>query len=473
MKAVILAGGVGARLWPFSRTDFPKQFLHFQGEHSLLQKTFLRFLKLFRLDEIFVLTTSSYQDLVHKQLLEVNDGFLKEQILVEPLRRNTAPAIALAIKSLLERCIKPDECLLIAPSDQYISSEEVFLSLLQEAEQEAKKKKIVTFGVTPRAPETGYGYLKVDAQYGVSAVKVEAFIEKPSAEKAQEYFKSKQYLWNCGIFVFQIQHFLDNLKIYAPKIHDAIQESYDVVLTKYEEMPDISIDHAVMEKSTSVVVLPMDVFWTDLGNWDSIFEILPKCQNLNAKVGRVLAVDTKNSLIIGGRRLITSVGLEGMLVVDTDDAIFLGKRGESQKVGELMEALNNEGTKEHLEKEIYYRPWGYYSILESSVGYKVKKIIVNPGQKLSLQYHYHRKEHWLIVKGKARVTKDTNVLTLGPSDTIEINKQQVHRLENISKIESLEVIEIQIGSYLGEDDVVRLEDMYGRQSEACAYIETN
>lgn len=458
MKIVILAGGSGTRLWPVSRKAFPKQFLHFGDKHSLLQKTILRFPNP---ADILIVTGQEYYHLVKSQVMEIAPG-LEKQILVEPERKNTAPAIALAVKYLQEKMgMKDEECFLVSSSDHLISPVETFIAAARTAEKEAKKGKHVTFGIRPNKPETGYGYIK-SAGTGISPVL--KFVEKPDHETAKKYLLSGDYLWNSGIFVFQTGAFVKELYIHCPGVGKNLSLTFEELIQNFSDMPEISIDYALLEKSPSCTVIPLDVSWSDVGSWDSVYEMLDKDENQNAKIGNVLDIDTKNCLIVGEKRLISTVGIEDMLIIETEDALFLGKRGESQRVKNLVEELKKRSSRESEEHLTTHRPWGKYAILGEGERYKIKRIVVEPKQRLSLQRHYHRSEHWVVVQGTAKVTVDDKEMLLHENESVYIPKSAMHRLENPGKV-NLELIEVQVGEYVGEDDIVRFDDVYGRAVE--------
>ena len=461
MKVIILAGGKGTRLWPISRGSFPKQFLKLGDDHSLLQKCVKRFLPLIDPSGIVIVTSADYRHLVRNQLCDIDPCF-ENQIVVEPEARNTAPAIALGMKYLQEECgLLDDEVVVISSSDHLISPPEEFLKALNTAEEVAKQGYLVTFGVKPTHPETGYGYIKTMKTAGSMVCKAEAFIEKPSLEIAQEFLRSEDYLWNCGIFAFTPARFWSELENLAPQIAQLVDGSVQDMIERFAELPNISIDYAVMEKSSNIAVVPLTLSWSDIGSWDSVFDVLEKDHNQNVKIGNVFDVDTKNCLILGGKRLISTIGLEDMLIIETDDAILIGKKGESQKVKKLVEELKKQNRKESDEHLTMHRPWGSYTILEEGDRYKVKRIVVNPQQKLSLQLHYHRSEHWIVVKGTAKVMIGEEEKFLHENESTYVPKSTIHRLENPGKV-PLEMMEVQVGEYVGEDDIVRLEDVYGR-----------
>ncbi|QZA59419.1 mannose-1-phosphate guanylyltransferase/mannose-6-phosphate isomerase [Candidatus Rhabdochlamydia porcellionis] len=461
MKAIILAGGSGTRLWPYSRREMPKQFLHFGEKRSLLQKTIERFIPIIDPKDILIITSQNYFHLVKTQVMEISLQ-LENQILIEPEQKNTAPAIALAICYLTSFLkISPQECVLICSSDHLISPQEIFFHALVEAEKIAQKEKNVIFGVRPNKPETGYGYIKLGMQEQENIYHVDKFVEKPDLALAQKYLLSGQYLWNSGIFLFQIKYFIEELQKYCPEIGMRISEDFKEFTTSFSELPNLSIDYALMEKSTNTKVVRLDLNWSDVGSWDSVYDFLEKDQHNNAKMGNVLDIDTKNCLIMGNKRLISTIGLEDVIVVETADALLIGKKGESQRVKALVEELQKQEAKESYLHPTSHRPWGHFTVLEEAERYKLKRIVVEPKQRLSLQMHYHRSEHWIVIKGTAKVTIDQQETILSENESIFVPKRAIHRLENPGKV-LLELIEVQVGEYVGEDDIVRLEDVYQR-----------
>ncbi|TAN42309.1 MAG: mannose-1-phosphate guanylyltransferase/mannose-6-phosphate isomerase [Nitrospirae bacterium] len=460
MKALILAGGSGTRLWPLSRKNYPKQFLKLNGDKSLLAQTVERLTPAISLDDIVVLTNGGYRFYVRSEL--GGEG----HIVLEPAARNTAPAIALGIKYCIEKLgCGMDEVVMVSPSDHVIRPVEAFSGYLRTASDMAKKDFIVTFGIRPTKPETGYGYIKAGEKIGdpdaANAYKVERFAEKPDRDTAGKYVADACYYWNSGMYVFKIGAMLSELKLHAPEIDAMMEKSFDEFTAEFESLPNISVDYAVMEKSSRAAVVPLDIYWNDIGSWDSVFEVLEKDGSGNAGLGDTVTINTDGSLIIGGKRLIATIGMKDCLIVDTGDALLIAKKGEAQKVRDIVETLKNRQRIEAVEHTTVYRPWGSYTVLEEGPRYKIKRIAVNPGEKLSLQKHYHRSEHWVVIKGTAKVTTGAKEITVHENESVFVPKSELHRLENPGKI-PLEIIEVQNGEYVGEDDIERYDDIYQR-----------
>lgn len=463
MKAIILAGGSGTRLWPLSRKTYPKQFLKLNGDGSLLQQTVKRVLKVLSPDDIVVMTNNKYKFFVMSDLKPFS--LRTTNILLEPVGRNTAPAIALGIRYCIERLgCDHNDVVFISSSDHLIEPLDRFAEYIKLSEKIAREGYIVTFGVKPTRPEIGYGYIRVKRQ-GSEAMNgyfhVEKFVEKPDERKAEEYFRNGSYYWNSGMFAFQIGTIIDEFSRYAPDIAEMLEMPFDEMIENFSSMPEISVDYAIMEHSDRVVTMPLDIYWNDIGSWDSIFEVFEKDTNGNITKGNVLPIDTKETLIIGHKRLISTIGLEDCLIIETDDAILIAKRGQTQRVREIVDCLKREGRKEVSEHVTTYRPWGYYTILEEGPRYKIKRIVVNPGEKLSLQKHYHRSEHWVVVRGTAKVKIGDSGIYIHENESVYVPKSTLHRLENCGKI-PLEIIEVQNGEYVEEDDIERFDDHYGR-----------
>jgi mannose-1-phosphate guanylyltransferase / mannose-6-phosphate isomerase len=469
MKAIILAGGSGTRLWPLSRRNYPKQFLKINGDLSLLQQTAERALKMLSWDDIVVMTNKEYRFHVKSDMSSLPSASTSvfANTILEPASRNTAPAIALAIAYCRDRLgAGDDEVLFVCPSDHIIRPDERFAEYVRCAGKIAQEGYIVTFGVTPNRPETGYGYIKKGPRHSLAGCEdffeVEAFAEKPDSETAKTYLGGG-YLWNSGMFAFTIGGMTEELKKHAPDIGRMLELSFEELVQRFNELPDLSIDYAVMEKSARVATLPLDIYWNDIGSWDSLYDVLKKNEDGNVAVGDISMLDTRNCLIIGNKRLISTIGMEDCLIVETEDALLISKKGETQKVKDLVGRMKKEARTEVEEHVTSYRPWGSFTVLEEAPRYKIKRIVVNPTEKLSLQMHYHRSEHWVVVKGTAKVLIGEKEMLIHENESVYVPKSTLHRLENPGKV-SLEIIEVQNGEYLGEDDIIRTDDSYGRNA---------
>ena len=465
---VILSGGSGTRLWPLSREAHPKQFLPILGEHSLLQATALRLDGLQAAAPI-VVANESHRFLVAEQLQQI--GLRAGALLLEPVGRNTAPAIAVAAFQALQG--DDDTVLLVMPSDHAIRDVPGFQAAVMQALPAARSGAMVTFGIVPEAPETGFGYIKAVAGEGVRAIA--RFVEKPDAETAAAYVASGDYFWNSGMFLFKARCYLDELTLSHPEMVRLAESAFakaardaDFIrldAESFSAMASDSIDYAVMEKTRAGAILPIAVGWSDVGSWQALWQVSEQDGNGNAHHGDVLAVDCRDTLAIGDKRLIALLGLDDIVVVDTDDAVLVAHKDRVQDVKTIVAQLKAADRPQATWHRKVYRPWGNYDSVDAGPRFQVKRIVVKPGAALSLQMHHHRAEHWIVVNGTARVTCDDRVFMLSENQSTYIPLGSKHRLENPGNI-PLELIEVQSGSYLGEDDIVRFEDVYGRTPEA-------
>ena len=460
---VILSGGSGTRLWPLSRESYPKQFLPLTSDLTMLQATWHRVAPIAGRAPL-VIANEEHRFVAAEQLQQV--GAMPQAIMLEPIGRNTAPAIAVA--ALEANREGGDALLLVLPSDHVISNEKVFQDAVQEAAKAAREGKLVTFGIVPSGPETGYGYIKAAA--GAGTRPVERFVEKPDLATAQGYVASGEYFWNSGMFLFKASRYLEELGKYNPAILDATRKAWEaakrdsdfVRLEKeaFAAVPSDSIDYAVMEKTQAAAVLPLDAGWSDVGSWTALRDVSSQDPDGNAHHGDVIAIDCRNTYAYGDR-LIALVGLDDVVVVETADAVLVGKGERIQEVKEIVARIKQDKRSEATWHRKVYRPWGAYDSIDNGQRFQVKRITVKPGATLSLQMHHHRAEHWIVVSGTAEVTRGEEVLLLTENQSTYIPLGVTHRLRNPGKL-PLELIEVQSGSYLGEDDIVRFEDTYGR-----------
>jgi len=480
MTNIIICGGNGTRLWPISRILMPKQFVKLFDDKSLFQLTLERNSKV--CDKNFIVSNTEQYFLALDQIEELNSQFsiLNSQFLLEPIGRNTAPAIALSCMAL-----DKEEIVLVTPSDHLIKDEIQYAKALNQAEKLANENNLVTFGITPTFVETGFGYIETNGEWrmengelnGLNAIK---FHEKPDLDIAKQYIEinsqfstinSQFFFWNSGMFMFKAGVFLDELKKYSPEIFDTCKIAFEnkkiqhstlrIQHSHMEIIPDESIDYAVMEKSSIVKVVPSDIGWSDVGSFDALFEELPKDENNNTINDKHISIDSKNNLVYGIDKHIATIDVEDLIIVDTGDALLVSKKGSSQKVKQVVAELKKT-TQLHNIHLTGYRPWGTYTVLEEKFGYKIKRIVVKPGKRLSLQKHFHRNEHWIVVRGTATVTVGDSVNLIRPNESTYIKMGEIHRLENQGQIPVV-LIEAQVGEYTGEDDIVRLEDDFKRR----------
>ncbi len=460
---VILSGGSGTRLWPLSREAYPKQFLPLVGDDTMLQATWKRVASIAGAAPI-VVANQEHRFMAAEQLRE--SKVIPQALILEPIGRNTAPAIAIAAMQALAS--GDDALLLVLPSDHVVRNEPAFHAAVKQAAQAADAGKLVTFGIVPTSPETGYGYIKAATGEGVRAV--DRFVEKPDLATAEQYVASGEYFWNSGMFLFKASRYLKELELLQPAILAACRDALDKAARDtdfirldadaFAASPNDSIDYAVMEKTVDAAVVPLDAEWNDVGSWSALWEVSDKDADGNACHGDVIALDCRNSYAYGNR-LIAMVGLEDIVVVETDDAVFVGHKDRVQDVKEIVAQIKREGRSEAAAHRKVYRPWGAYDSIDNGERFQVKRITVKPGATLSLQMHHHRAEHWIVVSGTAEVTRGDDVILLSENQSTYIPLGVTHRLKNPGKL-PLELIEVQSGSYLGEDDIVRFEDQYGR-----------
>ncbi len=472
---VILSGGSGTRLWPLSRKSYPKQFLRLLGEQSLFQSTLARAAAVTDRPPL-VVTNQAHRFLAGEQLREA--GVADATLLLEPAGRNTAPAIAAAALQLQAAGTADDTLLLVLPSDHAIADTEAFRQAVEAAAAAAAQGKLLTFGIRPHRPETGYGYIRAghEALPGSAGavLPVAEFVEKPDGATARRYVESGDYYWNSGMFLFRADRYLAALQELAPDILQACRQAVaaarqdlDFVrldATAFAACPADSIDYAVMERTRDACVVPLDAGWNDVGAWSSLWELAARDADGNALRGDVLCEDTRDCFVHADHRLVATVGVKDLIIVETPDAVLVADRHASQEVKRLVERLHGDGRHEHMDHRKVYRPWGKFDSIDRGERFQVKRITVKPGASLSLQKHHHRAEHWIVVSGTAEVTCDDEVRLVSENESTFIPLGARHRLRNPGKI-PLEIIEIQSGSYLGEDDIIRFDDHYGRTAE--------
>ena len=472
MYAVIMAGGSGTRFWPLSRETMPKQLLKIGGEDTLIRETVGRILPLVRIEDVYIVSNHALADTIGRQLESRFEHTWQKNFILEPEAKNTAPAIGLAALHL-ER-LDPDAIMIVLAADHSIRRSDAFLDLLKKAAGAAKQNYLVTLGIKPDRPETGYGYIKAGSSIqgpGIEGIRrVEAFVEKPGIETAREYLKHGSYYWNSGIFIWKTRTLLQEIEKHAPALSQGLQEirasigmenESDVIHRVFKKMESISIDYAVMEKTDCAAIIPADIGWSDVGSWSALDEVSEHDRSGNVISGNVIDIGSRDSIIYAEKRLVATIGLKDTVVVDTPDATLVCSKERAQDVKKVVEELKKRKTGEHLIHLTVHRPWGSYTVLEEGERYKIKRIVVDPGAKLSSQLHNHRSEHWVVVAGTARVTNGEKVYDVHPNESTYIPISTKHRLENPGRI-PLQIIEVQNGEYLGEDDIVRLDDDYNR-----------
>lgn len=468
---VILCGGSGTRLWPLSRTLYPKQFVKFEGSKTLFQQTLERSASIIEATNPIVVSNKSHVHFVRQNLSDLD---MNATLIMEPIARNTAPAIALAAFAAYQD--DPNSILLVLPSDHIIKGKEAFRAAVQKATKLASEDLLVTFGIVPTGPETGFGYIEQAEAIDDFGYKVKQFVEKPVLEKAKQMLSKGGFYWNSGMFVFKASTFLKELKQYAGEMYQiascafekAVQDLSDSNLSMikpdeetFKSCPSDSIDYAVMEKAQNVAVIPLQLDWSDMGAWSSFYQLGEKDENGNVVHGDVIAHETESCYINSTNRLIATVGLKDLAVVETKDALFVAPLDRVQEVKQIVSKLK-ESSKVLVDlPPVVRRPWGSYESLAKGERYQTKRIIVRPGEQLSLQLHHHRSEHWTVVEGNPEITVGDETKTYHPNDSVYIPKECVHRLTNKTD-KNVTIIEVQCGDYLGEDDIVRLEDKYSR-----------
>jgi len=467
LQPVIIAGGSGTRLWPLSRQLYPKQFLPLVDDKTMFQATLARLQDLHCAPPIIVCNEDHRFIAAEQSRLA---GAEHNGIILEPCGRNTAPAICLA--ALLAKDIDPDTTLLVLPADHHMDNPQAFLAAISAAEESAAAAALVTFGIKPSYAATGYGYIKsAEPLIGGQPQKIGKFIEKPDLERAEELIASGDYLWNSGIFMFRGDTFLKELETLRPDIYSACQQSWqtnavDMDFVRpdtnlFSACPAESIDYAVMEKTTNAMVMPMDPQWNDLGSWSSLLDLLPKNRQGNVEIGDTIAIESSNNYVHAENKLVATLGTNDLVIVDTKDALLVAHKDHVEKVKQLVDILKAEQRSEYIHHREVYRPWGKYDSMDQGARFQVKRITVKPEAKLSVQMHHHRAEHWVVVSGTAKVCIDNVEHLICENQSVYIPIRAVHSLENPGKI-AIELIEIQSGAYLREDDIVRFEDLYGR-----------
>jgi len=466
---VLLSGGTGSRLWPLSREAYPKQLLSLLGEKTLLQQTAMRTSGKGMFTSPLVVANAEHRFVIGEQLREA--GIDDAKIILEPIGRNTAPAVAVAALVAIER--DPDAIILATPVDHWIGNPRAFLEAVELGRQAAQSGKLVLFGMRPTHPATGFGYIRAGEELSKDSHvhAVSGFVEKPDASTAEAYLADSRYLWNSGIFLLPARQLLEELRTYAPDVLDAAQQALSDAATDldflrldeaaFSRAPSISIDYAVMEHTQHAAVIAADFEWNDIGSWSALWSVAAKNTAENVEIGDVVSEDSKGCYLRGEGPLVAALGVENLVITATPDVVLVTTRERDQDVGKLVQRLKSNGHRSATQTTNVHRPWGYYQSIHAGDRFQVKRITVNPGAKLSLQKHYHRAEHWVVVNGTAIVTRDDEEILLRENESIFVPLGCMHRLENPGKV-PLNLIEVQSGAYLGEDDIVRVQDIYAR-----------
>ena len=492
MYAVIMAGGSGTRFWPLSREKMPKQLLKIGGGDTLICETVSRIIPLVRPEDIFIVTNQSLADTIGFQLSSKFERPWDKNIILEPEARNTAPALGLAALHL-ER-IDPESIMIVLSADHSIRKTDDFLNVLRKAVEAAQNDFLVTIGIKPARPETGYGYIKAGEEYQGSSLmadssskeahsswfmahgdvcRVEAFVEKPNIETAKEYLKNGHYYWNSGIFAWKTKTLLKEIEKHQPSLYQGLLDirksigtnrESEVIKEVFKKIDPISTDDSVMKKTDRAALIPADIGWSDVGSWTALDDVSDKDRSGNVITGNVIDIGSRDSIIYAEKRLVATIGLNNVVVVDTPDATLVCSKDRAQDVKKMVDELKKRKADEHLIHRTVHRPWGSYTVLETGERYKIKRIEIKPGAKLSHQLHHHRSEHWVVVAGTARVTNGDKAYDVHPNESTYIPMSTKHRLENLGKV-PLQIIEVQNGEYLEEDDIVRFDDDYSRHEK--------
>ncbi|MEF9475481.1 MAG: mannose-1-phosphate guanylyltransferase/mannose-6-phosphate isomerase [Candidatus Mariimomonas ferrooxydans] len=470
LYAVIIAGGSGTRFWPLSRQETPKQLLSIGSEDTLIQATVSRLRSIIPFEHTYVVTNPGQVEPINLQLLAMAGVSREANFIIEPEAKNTAPAIGLAAIHI--RHTNPEAVMVVFPSDHIIKDKKKFCSSVLIGADVSKDGYLVTLGIKPDKSETGYGYMKRGRTIKKGTYKIEEFREKPDKKKALEYLRDKRFYWNSGIFIWRAETVLKAIEKHMPELYDGLARIEKSIGTKGEEkvtkavfskIKPESIDYGILEKADKLAMVPSDMRWSDVGSWHALDSVLPVDEDNNVKQGNLISIDNKNSILYSGKRLVAAVGLEDMIVVDTPDATLICPRNKAQEVRKIVDILKKRGAKEYIAHMTVFRPWGSYTVLEAGERFKIKKIEVKPGHKLSHQLHRHRSEHWIVVAGTAKVTNGDKVYNVHPNESTYIPMSTKHRLENAGRI-PLQIIEVQNGDYLEEDDIVRFDDEYKRKT---------